>query len=171
MRAPKLLLLLAAATLTAGLAACGGGETATAQPAPTPSAGPAFTIRDPWVKSADQGMTAAFGTFVNTGTSDLTVISADSPASPIELHEMAMKDGAMVMKPKEGGIVIKAGTEHKLEPGGDHIMLMDLAQPVKPGDPVTFTLAFTDGTTYDFTAVAKPFTGAEESYAPSMGPM
>ena len=116
-------------------------------------------------------MTAGFGTFVNNGAADVTIVSADSPASGVELHEMAMKDGEMVMKPKEGGIVVKAGASHKLEPGGDHLMLMDLIKPVKPGDEVAFKLAFADGTTYDFTAVAKPFTGAEESYAPSMGPM
>ena len=47
-------------------------------------------------------------------------------------------------------------------------MLMNLAQPVKPGDEVTFTLTFADGRTAEFTAIAKPFAGAGESYDPSM---
>ena len=79
---------------------------------------------------------------------------------------MAMKDGKMVMQAKQGGIVIKAKSTHALEPGGDHLMLMNLAKPVQAGDELTFTLTFADGRTQQFTAVAKPFTGAQESYAP-----
>ena len=47
-------------------------------------------------------------------------------------------------------------------------MLMNLAQPVKPGDEVTFTLTFADGRTAQFSAIAKPFAGAGESYDPNM---
>ena len=82
---------------------------------------------------------------------------------------MAMKDGKMVMRQKQGGIVIKAKGTHALEPGGDHLMLMNLTQPVKAGDELTFTLTFADGRTEQFTAVAKPFAGAQESYAPGHG--
>ena len=45
-------------------------------------------------------------------------------------------------------------------------MLMNLTKPVKPGDEVAVTLTFADGRTTQFTAVGKPFTGAQESYAP-----
>lgn len=169
MRLPKILLLTALLAVTAACADTDGP--AAAMPSPAASPQPAFAVQDPWVKAADKGMTAGFGTFVNNGPADVTIVSADSPASGVELHEMAMQDGAMVMKPKAGGIVVKAGASHELEPGGDHLMLMDLTKPVRPGDEVAFTLAFADGTTYGFTAVAKPYTGAEESYAPSMGPM
>ena len=52
-------------------------------------------------------------------TADVTVLSAESPASPLELHEMSMQDGKMLMRPKQGGFVIKAGSTHELGPGGD----------------------------------------------------
>ncbi|MEV4709007.1 copper chaperone PCu(A)C [Actinoplanes sp. NPDC049316] len=168
MRAPRFLALAAAGVLAVSPAACGSATEAA--DAPQPSASGGFSVRDPWVKAADKGMTAAFGTLVNDGSADVTVVAASSPVSPMELHEMAMQDGAMVMRPKQGGLVVKAGGSHVLEPGGDHLMLMNLTRPVRAGDEVTFTLTFADGRTTDVRAVAKPFTGAGESYAPSMAP-
>ncbi|MGC5310516.1 copper chaperone PCu(A)C [Micromonospora zamorensis] len=167
--------VLAAAILALGAAGCGSSDSpSAAQPSPSvsasanPDAG-VIGIRDPWVKAADKGMTAAFGTLVNDGDSDVTLTSATTSVSSMELHEMAMKDGKMVMRQKQGGIVIKARGTHALEPGGDHLMLMDLTKPVQAGDELTFTLTFADGRTQQFRAVAKPFTGAQESYAPGHG--
>ncbi|GAA2864138.1 hypothetical protein Acy02nite_71950 [Actinoplanes cyaneus] len=163
--------LIVAAALALGLTGCGTNEAAPAAPgAPAPKA-PAttLTIKDPWVKAADAGtMTAAFGVLVNDTGAAVTVTAAESPASPMELHEMTMKDGKMVMQPKEGGFVIPAKGTHELSPGGDHLMLMKPAQDIKAGDQVTFALKLSDGTTVDFTAIAKPFVGAGESYAPDM---
>jgi copper(I)-binding protein len=113
-------------------------------------------------------MTAAFGVLVNDTDADITVAGAESPASPMELHEMTMKDGKMLMRPKEGGFVIKAKGTHELGPGGDHLMLMKPAAEIKPGDEVAFTLKLGDGRTVAFSAVAKPFAGAGESYDPGM---
>lgn len=165
-----------AGLLTAGsLAGCGGESTGgsgttASSPAPSATAAAALTIKDPWVKAAPAGeMTAAFGTLVNGTGGDITVTAVESPASPMELHEMAMKDGKMVMQPKTGGFVIKAGGTHELAPGGDHLMLMKPAAEIKAGDEVTFTLKLADGTNVPFTAIAKPFAGAEESYAPGHG--
>ncbi|TDC39160.1 copper chaperone PCu(A)C [Micromonospora sp. 15K316] len=169
-RRRALLLAAAAACLTVGAAGC--SQSSSAEPSPSTSAGaPAevLGIRDPWVKAADTGMTAAFGTLVNDGESDVTVTAAATEVSPMELHEMTMKDGKMVMQPKKGGIVVKAHGSTTLEPGGDHLMLMELKQPVKAGDELAFTLTFADGKTQTFRAVAKPFTGAQESYDPGHG--
>lgn len=166
----RALATLTAALLATGLAGCGESKSA-ASPAPDPSAAASLTIKDPWVKAADAEMTAAFGTLVNQTGRDLTVVGATSPASPIELHEVAMQDGKMVMRPKEGGLVVKAGGTHELSPGGDHLMLLQPSGPIKPGDQVRFTLTLADGSTVPFTAVAKPFAGGGESYAPSASPM
>lgn len=166
------------ASLALVLAGCGdGASSGQAQPTPDASASAAasaeatagLVVRDPWVKAADEGMTAAFGVLVNDTDADITIASVSTDISPVELHEMAMADGAMIMREKQGGIVVPAGGSHTLEPGGDHIMLMDIAQPVRPGDEVSFTVTFADGETSQFTAVAKPFAGAEESYDPGTG--
>ncbi|MET8091960.1 copper chaperone PCu(A)C [Micromonospora sp. NPDC005220] len=114
--------VLAAAVLAVSAAGCGssaspatGQANASASASANPDAG-VLGIRDPWVKAADKGMTAAFGTLVNDGDSDVTLTSAATSVSPMELHEMAMKDGKMVMQAKQGGTVIKARSTHALEP-------------------------------------------------------
>jgi copper(I)-binding protein len=163
---------LGAVALGAALAltGCGGGADATAAaPASTPPPAAALSVKDPWVKATDAGMmTAAFGVLVNDTDADVTVAGVNSPASPMELHEMAMQDGKMVMRPKQAGFVVKARSTHELGPGGDHLMLMNPRSAIAAGDEVTFTLTLGDGSTVPFTAIAKPFAGAAESYAPGM---
>lgn len=166
---------LAGALTTLGLAGCGSSSeetTSGSAPTPAPSASAAATaliVKDPWVKAAKAGtMTAAFAILVNDTGTDITVVGAESPASPMELHEMTMKDGKMLMQPKQGGFVIKARQTHELGPGGDHLMLMKPGAAIEAGDEVTFTLKLADGETVPFTAIAKPFAGAEESYDPGM---
>lgn len=162
---------VALAAAVTGLAGCGGSPSdSTAAPSVTPSVtapAAAVTIRDPWVKAADKGMSAAFGTLVNTSGAAMTVVSATSSVSPMmELHEIATVDGKMVMRPKQGGFTVPAGGTHELAPGGDHLMMMDLATPVKPGDAVTVKLTLSDGSSIEFTAVGKAFAAGNESYAP-----
>ena len=168
-------IILAAATAAVtllGLTGCGGDTSTDAAPVASTSVAAAaeLTVKDPWVKAVDTGMTAAFGTMVNTTDHQITVVSATTTASPMELHEMVMQNGKMVMQPKKGGFVIPAGGSHELSPGGDHLMLMKPAAAIKPGDELSFTLTLDDGKTVAFSAVAKPFAGADESYAPSAGP-
>ncbi|WP_433729506.1 copper chaperone PCu(A)C [Actinoplanes sp. CA-051413] len=165
--------LLAGALTTLGLAGCGGSDAAGGTPvpaaAPSASASTGLVVKDPWVKAAKAGtMTAAFAILVNDSATDITVVGAESPASPMELHEMTMQDGKMLMRPKQGGFVIKARSTHELGPGGDHLMLMKPAAAIDAGNEVTFTLKLADGGTVPFTAIAKPFAGAGESYDPGM---
>ena len=123
-------------------------------------------ITDAWVKSADEGMSAAFGILGNSGATDAVVVSATTEASPmIELHETVENDsGEMVMQEKDGGFVIPADSTFALEPGGNHIMLMGLAAPLAAGEDVSFTLTFADGSEYTFTAPVKDYSGANKTY-------
>ncbi len=142
----------------------------TPESSPTESAsrpaGDAVTIEDAWVKSAEEGMSAGFGTLVNSGDDDVTVVSVTSEASDmLELHETVENEaGEMVMREKDGGFVIPAGGKLALEPGGNHIMMMDLTGPLTAGSDVTFTLMFSDDSTYEFTAPVKDYSGANENY-------
>lgn len=158
----RLGVLLAAAAL----ALSGCASTAAPAETPTASAGQSVTITDAWVKAAESGMSAAFGTLENTSGHDITLVSAESPASTmLELHETVENDsGEMVMQQKEGGFVIPAGGSVALEPGGNHIMLMDLVSPLVAGEEATFTLTFSDDSTYEFTAPVKDYSGANENY-------
>ncbi|GAA2326080.1 copper chaperone PCu(A)C [Dactylosporangium salmoneum] len=167
--------LFAGGALALALSACGADDSpaaapSAAGPAASASAQPVLMMKDPWVKTADSGMSAAYGTLMNTTDKDITVVSATSTASPMmELHETTMVDGKMAMKPKEGGFLIPAKGSHEFKPGGDHLMLMDVKTPVKPGSEVTFTLTLKDGGTVQFTALGKDFAGGNESYQPGTG--
>ena len=149
-----------AAVLT--LSACGGAETEAAADEPTEAA--TLTVEDAWVVTADDGMTAAFAVFNNPSDTDIVIASAECALSPMELHEMDMSSGDMVMQEKEDGFTIPAGESHILEPGGDHLMLMELSEPILAGDEVEITLHLVDGEQLVFTAVAKDFAGADEEY-------
>ena len=162
-------LLAAAAVATLALSACGSPD-APAAPAGTPaSAAAGLTVTDAWVKPADSGMTAVFGTLTATGA-PVTVVSATTSASPrTELHEVVMNGGAMTMRPKEGGFVVDPAAAHELTPGGDHVMVMDLASPIRPVDQVRVTFTLAGGETVEFTAVAKDTTGGEETCSDHAG--
>ncbi|MFJ1794478.1 copper chaperone PCu(A)C [Kitasatospora griseola] len=175
-RRPRLRGLAVAATAGAiclfALTACGSdsssGKAAPSAAAVTAAAAP-LTVKDPWVKASDSGMTGLFGTLVNTTGAQRTVVSGTTAvAEKTELHEVADVDGKPMMRPKEGGFVIPANAGHELRPGADHIMLMGLTKPVKPGDEVTVTLTLDDGRTVQFTAVAKAFAGGKEDYNSGM---
>ena len=177
MRISTLTAALGATLLALTLTSCGSdsgdadsasddtASSATTSDAPDDEAA-ALVMTDPWVKAAKEGMTAAFGTLVNNGPADAVVASASSDiASAMELHETVENDdGTMAMQPKEGGFTIPAGGEHELQPGGDHLMIMDLERALRPGEIVTVTLTLEDGSTLDVGATVKNFTGADEKY-------
>ncbi|NYF18350.1 hypothetical protein HDC37_003210 [Microbacterium sp. AK009] len=148
------------------LTGCATSTTPATDTAATISAGDAVVISDAWVKSAESGMSAAFGELTNDSDTDVTVVSATTEASSmIELHETVENDdGQMVMREIGGGFVIPADGSMTLEPGGNHIMLMDLTAPLAAGEEVTFTLTFSDDSTYEFTAPVKDYSGANETY-------
>lgn len=160
----------AALAAVLAMAGCGSSEDADAAAEATQADG--ISISDGWIKAADSGMTAIFGTVENSGDTEAHLISVSSPVSPsMQLHETVEEDGQMVMRERTDGFMIPAGGEHELAPGGDHLMVMDLTGPVEPGDEVEFTLTFDDDSTKTLTVTAKDFTGAEEEYQPGDGDM
>ena len=173
-RRRTLLTTALAATAAIGLAACtDDGSSSDASDAGGASDGggtsaEGLTLVDPWVKAAEEGMTSAFGTLTNPTGRALQLISASTPsAGMVELHEtMGDGSGGMSMQEKEGGFPIPDGGELVLEPGGDHLMLMDLSAPLRPGDEVELTLQCEDGTELVVTATVKDFAGAQEHYEP-----
>ncbi|MGC4941221.1 copper chaperone PCu(A)C [Kribbella sp. DT2] len=170
----KLLMACLAVALPLLVSSCGSADSAAADSAPSVST-PSVLVEDAWVRTTagakDTTMTAAFMSLTNPGGAEIKLTSATSPvAGTVQLHEMTMKDGAMVMQEKAGGIAVPAGSHAHLAPSGDHVMLMDLKQPLKPGDEVPLTLKFSDGTTHDLTLPVKNFTEEEEHYHPSETP-
>ncbi|MTI18736.1 copper chaperone PCu(A)C [Rhodobacteraceae bacterium RKSG542] len=85
----------------------------------------------------------AYVTITNKGeTADTLVGAASDIAKKTEIHEMAVKDGVMLMRKLEGGLVIEPGQSVELKPGSFHVMFMGLKAPIKKGEMVEVTLQF-----------------------------
>ncbi|MDD2743023.1 MAG: copper chaperone PCu(A)C [Rhodocyclaceae bacterium] len=105
------------------------------------------TVQNPYVRLAPPNApaTAAFMVLKNDGDKDVKVMKADNPTSKLtELHTHINDNGVMKMRPV-AAIEIKAKGEAKLQPGGLHVMLINLKAPMKEGDVVPITLTFDDG--------------------------
>ncbi len=91
----------------------------------------------------NQPVGGGFLEIVNTTDKDDRLIAVSSPISGRgEIHEMAMSGDTMKMRELPNGLVVPAGATVKLEPGGLHLMFMDLAKPFVAGETVEVTLKF-----------------------------
>lgn len=103
-------------------------------------------IVHPWARATPGGAKVGGGylTIVNHGSEPdrLVAITAPDRSDRVEIHEMAVNNGVMTMRPLPGGLVIKPGESVELKPGGYHVMMQDLKAPLKEGDKVDATLTF-----------------------------
>lgn len=112
-------------------------------------------VEDAWVRGtvASQKATGAFMRL--TASANARLVAAQSPAAGVvEIHEMAMEKDVMKMRAVPG-LALAAGKAVELKPGGYHVMLMDLKQPLKAGERVSITLVFEDAAKRRFTQVVQ----------------
>ena len=108
-----------------------------------PAAGQ-VSVSDAWVRGTVAGQMATGAFMKLTSSTDVTLVGAASPAAKIvEVHEMKQEGGMMKMNAVDR-LPLPAGKSVELKPGGYHVMLMDLARPLKEGDVVPLTLTFVD---------------------------
>ena len=117
-----------------------------------------LAIDDMRVRETIPGQRTGSGYFslVNNGQTACTLAGVSSPAAGrVEVHEHRHSDGAMRMR-RVDKLVVDAGAEVTFEPGGYHLMLLDLERPLKRGETVTVRLDFGDCgvLTGDFPVVA-----------------
>ena len=111
-------------------------------------------VEDPWAREVPPVMStsAGFLTLKNTGSAEHKLVAAHSTAAGmVELHTHINDDGVMRMRQVEN-IPVAAGSSTKLEPGGYHLMLMMLKNPLVGGEHINITLEFEDGSTKDIKA-------------------
>lgn len=112
-------------------------------------------VEDAWVRGtvATQMATGAFMRLTPSANARL-VEAKSSVAGVVEIHEMAMENDVMRMR-QVPGLDLAAGRTLELKPGGYHVMLMDLKQPLKAGEQVPITLVFEDAAQKRFTQEIK----------------
>lgn len=103
-----------------------------------------ISLDHPWSRATPAGapVGAGYVTLKNSGAAADKLVSATADiARKVEVHEMAMDNGVMKMRPVNG-LEIPAGQSVELKPGGYHIMFMGLKQQLKAGDTVRGVLTF-----------------------------
>lgn len=118
-------------------------------------------VNDAYVRATPPGLpnSAAFMSVENKTDKAVSILKATSKVSKVvELHTHDMKDGVMKMY-QVPEIKVPANGKTVLKPGGFHVMLIGLYNPLKVGENVTFTLELSNGETKTITAPVKTVMG------------
>lgn len=108
----------------------------------TPVSADSVRVENAWVRATAPGQKVAGGFMDLTADADMKLVGGSSPVSKhLELHMMKMEGGVMVMRPLPE-IPLPKGKTVNLQPGGLHLMFIELKQPIKEGDTVPISLTF-----------------------------
>ena len=128
-----------------------------------------IVISEPWARATatPQARTgAAYMALSNKGDTVDRLTGASTPvAERAELHTHEMDGNVMRMRPIEG-VEIAPGEPAVLRPGGLHLMLVGLRQPLRAGDRVPLTLTFQRGGTVEVEVAVGPVAGMASPGAP-----
>jgi len=101
-------------------------------------------IGHPWSRPTAPGVPigVAYLSITNHGASEDVLIAAHTPAAQrVEFHRTLVEGGMARMRPA-GAVVIAADATITAEPGGLHLMLVDLKAPLLEGSVVPLVLTF-----------------------------
>lgn len=113
--------------------------------APMEEMEPGLYVMDPWTRESPMLdlAGAAYMIIHNSTDVDDALVSVSSPAAEsVELHLSSMDDEGMMSMNQVEEIPIPAHADAVLEPGGYHIMLIDLVAPLQEGTEVELDLEF-----------------------------
>jgi copper(I)-binding protein len=114
-------------------------------------------VRDAWVRAPAPGQSIAGAYMELTASAKSALVSVTSPvAARGEMHSTSMEGGIMRMRPADR-IELPRGKTVKLEPGGLHVMLIDLKRTLKSGEkvPLVLTVQRADGSRATLTVQAE----------------
>lgn len=127
------IIIAIALTTALVLTACGANST-----------GAQISVEEPWARPVPTagGNGAVFFRLVNAGNEADQLVGGESPAAgAVEVHKTTMEKGVMQME-HIPSLEVPAKGEVLLEPGGYHVMLIDVSKSLKPGDTLPLTLRF-----------------------------
>lgn len=116
-----------------------------AEEAKAPTSAPAIEIVAPWIMATPPSakVGGAFMTIKNTGAAGDRLTGAKTDvAGSVEIHEMKMVNGVMMMSDNHPGITVAPKTAAVLKPFANHLMLMDLKRPLTAGEKIKVELNF-----------------------------
>lgn len=86
-------------------------------------------------------MTGCYLTLTST-TADRLVSVSTPAAGRVEIHESKVESNMMMMRELKEGLPLPAGQAVELKPGGNHIMLLAVVNPLTEGQTIPLTLNF-----------------------------
>ena len=99
-------------------------------------------IAQPWARPSVVNTGAAYFRLTNKGESDDRLLSVEGDvAAKVEVHTMTM-DGNIMRMRKVDSLPVPAGKSVSIEPGGLHVMLIGLKQPLVEGETFPLHLIF-----------------------------
>lgn len=116
-----------------------------------------FIVKAPYARAVPPGQpnSAVFMQLQNKDQQAHALVKAVSQvAEVVELHNHVNEGGIMKMR-QVAQIDLPAGETVELKPGGFHIMLIGLKQPLQPNAMIDLSLTFEEGTTVTVTAPIK----------------
>jgi len=102
-------------------------------------------VKNAWARATVKGQMATGAFMLITAKEGTKLVGGSSPVAGVtQVHEMKMEGGVMKMAEVKGGLDLPAGKTVELKPGGYHVMLMDLKEPLAKDSTVPLTLVFKD---------------------------
>jgi copper(I)-binding protein len=103
-------------------------------------AAPAIEVKNAWARSTVPGQTVG-GVYLEISSAEpARIVGVRSTASrSAEIHSVSMDGGMMKMR-RLDHLDLPRGEVVRFAPGGNHIMLLDLKQPLTVGERVGVTL-------------------------------
>jgi len=104
-----------------------------------------ISVTDAWARATMPGQSVSGAYMQIRSDADARLVGVSSPAVPrVEVHEMKM-DGDVMRMREVKAIDLPKGKTVSLEPGGFHIMLMNLPKPIAAGDIIPLILTVESG--------------------------
>ena len=113
----------------------------------TTIAAQSISIDNGYVREVIPGnsITSAYMVINNNSAENISLIGASAKVSPrVEIHAHSMEDGMMKMRQLDA-IEVKGKQSVTLQPMGFHLMMFDLAKPIKAGQSIDLILKFSGG--------------------------
>ncbi|MEX1221554.1 MAG: copper chaperone PCu(A)C [Idiomarina sp.] len=117
-----------------------------------------FTISDVWAKQSIPGAEngAAYFTITNQSSESIYLVGANTKvARAVEVHEHIHEQNVMRMR-RVGELEIAANKTVTFAPGGLHLMMFGIKEPLKPGQTFEIQLLFKGGETQSVLAEVRP---------------
>ncbi len=102
------------------------------------------TVNNAWVRPTAQGDNGAvYFVLHNHSAADELVGASSNVAESVEIHESSMAEGTDVMQMNQVfSVALDRGSEVAFEPGGLHVMLVNVSRELSVGENVDVTLHF-----------------------------